>query len=197
MLFWILKPGLCPIQHRNILRVIRIVKWLMPVILPFTFPQVWLSKWDLPLVVFHARPFSLRDFSEQRSKEKHLQSKMCLQHTCQASHLPVFFNPSLSAPWGPRKLGECDLSFQPCSWWGSCWHLCCPALNILWCILFLRDGSYARVIDWSRASGIRTGVICIHICLIIKHWQASGISRFTAAFQKLCMAVNTLLRQQE
>ena len=179
-----------------------ILPFTFPQVLPFTFPQV--SKWDLPLLVFRARPFSLRDFSEQRSKEKHLQSKMCLQHimclqhTHQAFHLPVFINPSLSAPWGPGKLRKCDHSFQPCSWWGSCWHLCCrPALNILWCILFLRDRSYVRVIDWSRASGIRTGVICIHICLVIKYWQASGICRFTAAFQKLCMAVNTLLRQQE
>lgn len=44
---------------------------------------------------------------------------------------------------------------------------------------------------------MRTGVICVHICLVIKYWQVSGISRFPAAFQKLHTAVNTLLIQQE
>lgn len=60
----------------------------------------------------------------------------------------------------------------------------CPAFKLLWDIFYLKGRSHLQGFDLSTASGGWAGVICPHICLVIKYWQLQWDMKACSCFLK-------------
>lgn len=140
------------------------------------------------LLRYHARLLLLPDFSEQQQKKSLCRascSSLFLRTfaglTFPSNRLSLIGYPVLpGVPWKHENVTIC----LSCALGRELPTLPCPAFKLLWDIFYLKGRSHLQGFDLSTASGGWAGVICLHICLVIKYWQLQWDMKACSCFLK-------------